>query len=124
MGRVFAMAVAGESFANRDGTSRQEEIRRCTIGEPVQLEREPDNPYDRNCVRVLSSRGIQIGNIPRDEAEWLAEHLDSGEHCAAVVLDGGQADGGLFGICLLVSTDPEAPPDVKQFREREEWEES
>lgn len=106
---AYTIHVVGESFANFDGSDRQREIARCRIGEAVQLVREPDNRHDANCVQVLSSRGVQIGNIGRDNAEWIAERMDNGGHVSAVI--DGIADGGagLLGVVLTLSTDDQNP---------------
>lgn len=73
---AFPCAVVGESHRNRDGSSRQEIIRQfVTVGQPVTLRREPDNPHDRNAVAVLCS-GQQVGYLSRDMAARLAEQLD------------------------------------------------
>lgn len=38
---------------------------------------EPDNPYDKNAVMVLSSTGLHIGYIPRYLAEEVKDELES-----------------------------------------------
>lgn len=71
---------------------------------------------------MVSARGVQIGNIGREQAQWLAPHIDLGNHCAAVILDGGETSRGLFGVTLLVSLDASEPPDVAKFeRDREDF---
>jgi hypothetical protein len=49
---LYPVPVAGESFGNPDGSSRQAEIAQLKSGEPVNLIREPDNPHDPNAIRV------------------------------------------------------------------------
>lgn len=44
----------------------------------VSLERQPDNPYDRNAVRVNNIMGQQVGHIKREMAKALAEVVDQG----------------------------------------------
>lgn len=63
MSRTFFLGVAGESHANRDGTSRQAIIRRCRAGDAVTLEPEPDNPYDNLAMKVMHAAG-QVGYLP------------------------------------------------------------
>lgn len=103
----YPIGVAGESFANDDGTDRQAEIGRCRVLERVKLVREPSNPYDSNCIRVVSARGVQIGNISRQAAEWMAERLDRGGHLLARI----HAIRGekMLGVVLLVTTEAELP---------------
>jgi len=107
---TYTIAVVGESFRNADGSSRQREIGRCHEGEPVTLAREPDNPHDANCIRVISRRGVQIGNIGRDDAEWMAERIDKGRPVAAAIKGINEGGRGLAGVVLLVSTDEEGLP--------------
>lgn len=111
----YPISVSGESFTNEDGTSRQAELARCLRGEEVRLERDPRNRHDANCIKVISARGIQVGNIARKHAEWLAEMIDSGGYCEALILGGGPARNGLIGIRLLLSIDEDNPPSVRRF---------
>jgi hypothetical protein len=47
------------------------------VGDPLGLVREPDNPYDRNAVRV-DWRGEKLGYVPRADNADLARQLDRG----------------------------------------------
>jgi HIRAN domain-containing protein len=87
-GRIFRSAVAGESFRNDDGSSRQEILRRCRIGEEILLVPEPDSPHDSVAVKVQRRNGEQIGYLPRDH--HLAGEIGDGR--VSAVLD--HATGG------------------------------
>jgi hypothetical protein len=100
----YPIGIAGESFRNDDGSERQAEIARCRAGEIVDLVREPENRFDTNCVKVMSARGVQIGNIARADG-WIAERLDRGASLRAEILSINEARPGLFGVVLDVSTD-------------------
>jgi hypothetical protein len=52
----------------------------CSIaaGEALRLCREPENPHDRNAIRVETLAGVKAGYLPRTCACWLAEWLDGG----------------------------------------------
>jgi len=52
------------------------------IGDPLELVREPENPHDRNAVRV-DWRGRKLGYVPRAENEALAWAMDRGERVTA-----------------------------------------
>jgi hypothetical protein len=52
------------------------------LGDPLELIREPENPYDRNAVRV-DWRGRKLGYVPRAENEALAWAMDRGERLSA-----------------------------------------
>jgi hypothetical protein len=52
------------------------------IGDRLDLVREPQNPHDRNAVRV-EWRGRKLGYVPRAENEALAWAMDRGETVTA-----------------------------------------
>ncbi len=52
------------------------------VGDALELVREPDNPHDRNAVRV-DWRGRKLGYVPRAENEALAWAMDRGERVTA-----------------------------------------
>lgn len=99
---TYPAAVAGESFANEDGSSRQAEIAKCSAGEPVLLIPDPENRYDARCIRVVSVRLVQIGNIAR-EAPWIADCMDEGKAVEATIRSIFAGDGGLLGVVLDVT---------------------
>jgi hypothetical protein len=108
MGR-YTIHVAGESFRNLDGSSRQEELARCRVGEMAVLERDPYNPHDSNCIKVVSARGVQVGNVGRENAEWIAARMDKGGDVSATIESVGVGDTGLLGAVLSVSTEAQDP---------------
>jgi hypothetical protein len=71
----FHCKLAGVTHDNSDGTSRDRIIRRCKIGEPLELRPDPLNPVDPNAIavhRLLGRRG-QIGYLPAaTAAEYVA----------------------------------------------------
>ncbi|KKY25618.1 putative snf2 family helicase [Phaeomoniella chlamydospora] len=50
---------------------------RANIKERILIEREPNNQYDRNAIRIDNVGGTQIGHIGRNIAAKLAPFLDS-----------------------------------------------
>lgn len=98
-------SLVGESFDNRDGTSRQTELLVTAPGERAYLRREPDNPHDSNAVLVLSARGVGIGHLSRADAAALAAIIDAGlefdvqVHC----LRGGLPDYPSYGCTVSVA---------------------
>ena len=61
------MKVAGVTFEGR-----QRFVRRLTPTSVVQLEADPENPYDPNAIKVIAD-GNQIGFIPKELAATLKE---------------------------------------------------
>lgn len=78
--QYYALALRDESFAP---------------GRRVTLQRQPQNPFDSNAVAVFNSdASLQVGYLPREDAERLARALDKGVQFDAYsiweVLDGGR----------------------------------
>lgn len=96
LGLVFAMAAA-EAAAERpvarivvqhaplagfvyyEGRSLWTEMR---PGDPLVLEREPDNPHDPRAIR-LTWRGHMLGYVPRRDNADLARQMDLGAQVEA-----------------------------------------
>lgn len=55
----------------------RETWQRMTVGDRLQLVREPDNPYDANAVRV-EWRGVKLGYVPRRDNAAVARQMDRG----------------------------------------------
>lgn len=69
-----------------------------SVGDPVELIPEPQNPYDRDAVQIVWS-GRKIGNVNRLQARtvllWLEEREITAEVCS-VVHNSGMARASLF----------------------------
>ncbi len=75
--KTFVIEVKGESHINDDGTSRQDIIRRCQIGEPINLIHEP-HPQDKNAIKVCRLNGEQLGYIPKYASAEFADIIKRG----------------------------------------------
>jgi len=106
----FCTRVAGVTYENRDGSSRQEAIQNCRCYEQVYLEPEPDNPVDPNAIRVVRGNGEQIGYLRADLAGEVANDLQQGwvfvAFVAAVLTPDDVYD--TFGLELAVFRVPQA----------------
>ena len=60
---TFQTNIAGVTFKNKDGSSRQKLISRCLVGEDVLLEAEPNNRHDPYAMKVLNKNGKQLGYL-------------------------------------------------------------
>lgn len=69
---VYFCEVKGVTHNNDDGTSRSEAIKLCAVGDAVKLIPEPQNPHDRNAIRVVLLTGQQIGYISARQAARFA----------------------------------------------------
>ncbi len=60
------------------GVQYYEGIRNVEAGSELLFEREPDNVYDRNAIRVDNADFEPVGHIPRFHSRYLAPLIDSG----------------------------------------------
>lgn len=105
----FRLRLVGERFENRDGTSRQEELEQCSVGEPVTLERETDNPVDPGAVAVFSARGRQIGYLGADRATFIRGKIDRGFDLRAIIAQLRKRPGMPISAVLALNLDGEDP---------------
>ena len=73
--RLLVQSSALAGFRHHAAAEVWPELR---VGDPLELERESDNPHDENAVS-LSWRGRKLGYVPRRENAALAWGLDRGE---------------------------------------------
>lgn len=95
-------AVSGESHRNEDGVSRQAILRRLKPDDTVALVPEPDNPYSRHAVRIVSEWGV-IGYIPGADAEEVAAGLAAdgiAPFGSIVSIHGGTKDKPNLGLVV------------------------
>jgi len=99
----FLSAVHEESFRNADGSSRQTILAGCVAGEPMRLICEPDNPYDREAVKVCRLNGEQIGYLPRGDG--MAETIRSRRPIVTTLwkVDSDGAAEPRFGAVLQIN---------------------
>jgi len=116
-GRIISTRVVGVSFDNR-----QEVIARLQEGDRIWLEREPENFYDSNAVRVCRSNGQQIGYLNRQLAASLAPFFDAyGYPVKAKVrfLTGSEFDGYNLGVVIAFKLPK--PKRTNQGLKFEDW---
>lgn len=97
----FHSRVAGVSFRNDDGTSRQAAIAACHAGEAVHLVCDPGNRYDSNAVKVCRCDGRQIGHLPTNHG--LADDVAANRVTAAVEDIGRPNPDAPLGVVLLIT---------------------
>ena len=96
---TFTTYLAGSTYC-------QDGIRGSYEGEPVMLEREPDNPHDANAIAVKAASGL-IGYVSRREASTLAVAIDNGDKVQGRVGEIFEGRGGLV-VCLSVTLTPKS----------------
>lgn len=122
--------IAGVSFANRDGTKRQDILgvlyddywtEGLEAEIKIELRREPKNKHDRNAVaiHVIAPKEAagQIGYIPADNSEYVSDSIREGLVRKAVIENLGVATGNkVFGTVKLsiASTDDGADDEPEE----------
>jgi hypothetical protein len=96
--------IAGVSFNNDDGSSRQEIIRQfCHAGDPLTLKREPNNPYGRgNAIAVHLASGQQVGYIEHGLSRDLAPKIDAGTRLSVTVAEVTGTDQSTLGVNIAI----------------------
>jgi len=71
------------------------------IGTELKLEREPQNNYDTNAIKILYDKN-QLGYIPRDDAKELSLFIDEGQNyiCTVESKFGSPGDNPILNIKL------------------------
>jgi len=80
-------------------------------GEYVKLAREPENPYDRNAIRVENMLGEKVGHIRAGQAAALAPVMDT--YAGTFLLDAIVPDRGNL-TSLPVQIDLLGPPELAE----------
>ena len=75
--RAPAAKLLGEVFTEIAGMQYYDAG--VSPGDKVQLEREPENKFDANAIRIDNKNFHQAGHVPRRISSWLAPLIDSGE---------------------------------------------
>lgn len=102
--KCWRNGVAGESFKNPDGISRQDIIRRLKVGESVRLEADPGNRRDKAAVKVMAADG-QIGFLP--QGHGLNSEVEEGRlfGFVAAIRSG---EKGIYGVTIVLVRQPKA----------------
>lgn len=94
--------VVGVSFNNEDGKSRQAILKKCEVGDPVELKL---TTYKGNpAVEVWTEHG-QVGNISSDESEEVTDRVKTGKITKAEIrgIFGGTKDKPTIGCAIATS---------------------
>ncbi len=68
--KMSTVGTVHSNLAGLEYTSAQ-----VHVGDKLMLEREPENPHDKNAIRVMNGRE-RIGYLNRQDAVWLAPLMD------------------------------------------------
>jgi hypothetical protein len=101
--KSFYSRVVGVTFSNPDGTSRQEIIKRCKVGERLKLIHHPI-PQDENAVKICRLNGQQLGHLSADIAIEISGLLDRRTRIDAEISEvtGGTSKKPIRGCNILI----------------------
>ena len=71
--RTIISKIVGITFCN---SARY--LNQLKIGDELQMFREPENPKDKNAIRIEDMKGRRLGYVSADLAADLAGKIDSG----------------------------------------------
>ena len=83
--RFFYSRIAGTIQKNADGTSRQEILKKCSVGQSLELVRERNNPYDIYAVRLYSAPTEQVGYVTQNASGEVGELVDEGQKVEVII---------------------------------------
>ncbi len=90
------LKVVGVTFTNEDtNTPRQSILAQLDTASAVFIEREPNNKYDKNAVKVMTLLG-QVGYIGKDYASIMCEMMDAGRTFKTQIVEVGIYKGKYY----------------------------
>lgn len=96
--------VVGMHFRERDGVPAKQIVANMVPPLTLDLEREPENPYDANAIKVICNEK-HIGYIEAGQAMWIAPRLDRGDQLVCRVERLETVGRNLHPICHIGPAD-------------------
>lgn len=93
------------SFTDIAGTryvDNQDVFKRLEKNDPLLLEREADNEYDSNAIKVLTTNGEKLGYIPKKDNSIFTRLMDAGKILHARVYSCYEADYALWRVSIKI----------------------
>lgn len=89
----YTFRVVGDHIGDRSHW-----ISQLATGDPINLVREPSNPFDNNAVMVVDRSRRHLGYLKRDVATWFAPILDRGQRYVSKVHRKPPSGGLVVGV--------------------------
>ena len=121
--RHYETQVAGGSFDNADGSSRQKIIRACKPGEFLKLEHEQGNRHDKHATRLLRANGQQLGYVPKEIAGQIYDGFfkDAGCRSIGVVRNAvpyeDDRSRSHLNVLILTASEQSTPSEIASYLE-------
>ena len=78
-GNKYEFAAVGVTFDNRQDVISElysDSVKSGIDNIPVVLKKEPQNPYDKNAIAILTTDGRSIGYVSKDFNELIGEKIN------------------------------------------------
>ncbi len=72
---IITLRTEAKGLRYEERTPRLDHL---SVGDPVQLLREPNNPFNENNIMIRSEKGESLGNLSAELCNVIAPLLDSG----------------------------------------------
>lgn len=79
-GNKYEFAAVGVTFDNRQEILNElysDSVKSGIDNIPVILKKEPENPYDKNAIAIMTTDNRSIGYVSKDFNELIGEQLDN-----------------------------------------------
>jgi hypothetical protein len=100
--RYIFTRIAGVSFPNLDGTSRQDALRSCKPLDRLFLHWEIENPVSRTAISVSLENGQQLGYLESCLGKETFRRVQKGEQWIGFIVQVGQAREYLGATIVIV----------------------
>ena len=93
------------SFTDIAGTryvDNQDVFKRLEKNDPLLLEREADYEYDSNAIKVLTTNGEKLGNIPKKDNSIFTRLMDAGKILHARVYSCYETDYAQWRVSIKI----------------------
>lgn len=97
------VAVVGMHFRGREAVDAAAQLSAGTI---LRLEREPDNKYDYNAIKV-HFEDMFLGYVEGSQAAWIAPHLDVSAAFKCIVIGKETRRNNIHPLVVITDSDEE-----------------
>lgn len=94
---ILHSKIAGISFEGRQAL-----IQGLKAGVGLILQRQPDNAFDKNAIKILTKEGEHLGFINRQLAAELAPAMDKGNKYGAFITEITGSQDKNFGVNIEI----------------------
>lgn len=78
----FIATLAGAQFRPKE---TKDLIKMLSVGDELKLQRDPENQYDSNAIKIFDEDNNWLGFVSKEEAADIAPLLDNGDEATCVV---------------------------------------